>query len=320
MTWRLPGSSENGLYVVTPKKGSWFLDKGRLHPVLRITRRQIPLAPAFAMTAHASQGHTFSRGCIVDLRIGRGTSPVSSYVAMTRVKRQQYLLIYRPFERELFIKGPRRGPSLWLAQLRGETIDWVAIEQEFAPHARCHGCGFVRFKQMFAPQQWTRKTQQPHCKECVQKYKDRGCPLQCNTCLLWKAEEGFKSGDLHPNCLNSRVCVDCIEKRECRQCGLVLEQSEFTASAWQRAFRKSDKQGKCTRCARQLKGQWKCVECQNSFEKINFSIWLEPRKNKKKTHFNTRCNTCQQGQNAKRVAMARRSKTEIQPCTGEAHT
>ncbi len=49
---------EEGLYPIKPKRGAWFLDKGRKHPVLKISRQQLPLAPAFAMTAHAAQGQT----------------------------------------------------------------------------------------------------------------------------------------------------------------------------------------------------------------------------------------------------------------------
>ena len=66
LQWRLPGTPENGVYPVTVKKKSWYFDKGRMHPVLRITRCQLPLAPAFAMTAHAAQGQTFKGGCVVD--------------------------------------------------------------------------------------------------------------------------------------------------------------------------------------------------------------------------------------------------------------
>ena len=52
--WTLDGLTEPGLYPIQPRKGHWHLDKGRPHPVLKITRRQIPLAPAFAITASPS--------------------------------------------------------------------------------------------------------------------------------------------------------------------------------------------------------------------------------------------------------------------------
>ena len=111
-SWTLPSLKEPGLYPITAKRSVWFLDKGRKHPVLRIIRQQFPLAPAFATTSHAAQGQTFRHGAIVDLSIGGSTSPLSSYVALTRVRSRKDLLIYRPFDREPFTKGERPGPAL----------------------------------------------------------------------------------------------------------------------------------------------------------------------------------------------------------------
>ena len=151
LPWTLDGMSEPGLYPIIPEKGAWFLDKGRQHPVLRISRLQLPLAPAFAMTAHAAQGQTFKRGVIVDLRIGKGTSPMASYVALTRVMRREDMLIYRSFDREVFCKCGKdtrmEGPRLLLKHLRGEHIDWKAMEEEFMPRAMCHGCGVLHLNQ-----------------------------------------------------------------------------------------------------------------------------------------------------------------------------
>ena len=79
LPWTLPGMTEKGVYPIVSVKRDWFLDKGRLHPVLRIKRRQLPLTPAFAMTAHAAQGQTFSKGAIVDLKLG-GNSKQYGYV------------------------------------------------------------------------------------------------------------------------------------------------------------------------------------------------------------------------------------------------
>ena len=109
--WCLPGL-EPGIYPITPKNGTWFLDKGRKQPVLKITRRQIPLAPAFAMTAHAAQGQTLTGGAIVDLCIGKGSNPLGSYVAMTRVKRGEDMLIYRPFPRDFFCERTLRRAGI----------------------------------------------------------------------------------------------------------------------------------------------------------------------------------------------------------------
>ena len=87
--WTLPGLTVKGLYPITPSTGTWFLDKGRPHPVLRISRRRIPLTPAFAMTTRAAQGETCDKGAIVDLKIGGSSSTMSSYVAITRVERRK---------------------------------------------------------------------------------------------------------------------------------------------------------------------------------------------------------------------------------------
>ena len=74
-TWKLEGMRETGVYPICPVKRGWALDRHRRVPRLKIHRRQLPLAPAFAMTAHAAQGKTCKDGCIVDLSIGNGTDP-----------------------------------------------------------------------------------------------------------------------------------------------------------------------------------------------------------------------------------------------------
>lgn len=129
----------------------------RRHPVLKINRRQLPLAPAFAITAHAAQGQTLKQGAIVDLRIGGSSSPMSSYVALTRVQRRQDLLIYRPFDIHKFNVGEKRGAALLLQLLRGEPVDWAAIENEIMPSKRCNGCKFLCYKPAFALSQWNKK-------------------------------------------------------------------------------------------------------------------------------------------------------------------
>ena len=113
-TRAIDGLSTPGLYPVSPQKKEWFVDKGRPHPGLKVKRRQFPLAPAFGVTAHAAQGQTFKQGVIVDLSIGGGTSPLSSYVALTRVRRREDMLIFRAFDRAPRAQGEREGPALLL--------------------------------------------------------------------------------------------------------------------------------------------------------------------------------------------------------------
>ena len=130
--WEIPGVDRPGIYPVFPWKRSWHLDQHRQVPRLEVKRFQIPLAPAYAMTAHASQGRTLA-AAIIDLQLGRGVSIIASYVAMTRVRRKTDILIFREFDREVFNSGPPEGPTLLLQHLRGEKIDWSEIEGRLAP-------------------------------------------------------------------------------------------------------------------------------------------------------------------------------------------
>ena len=49
-SWCLGTSKTPGLYPIKPTAGTWFLDKGRPRPKLSIHRKQLALAPAFAVT------------------------------------------------------------------------------------------------------------------------------------------------------------------------------------------------------------------------------------------------------------------------------
>ena len=171
----LPGLSEPGLYPITPRISKWYLDSGRNYPMLRISRRQLPLAPALAMTAYACQGTTLP-AAIVDMQSGRG-----SYVALTRTETREDLLIYRHFDVELFTQGELDGPSLLLKTLRGEEIDWAAIEAKHTPSCMCTGCGTRCFKDEFQPSQWARKDCVRYCKGCVHAKTQAGTPLECIT-------------------------------------------------------------------------------------------------------------------------------------------
>ena len=90
------------------------------------------------------------QAAILDLEIGRGVSPIASYVCMTRIKRREDFLIFRPFDREVFSHGPLEGPTLLLKKIRGEAIDWDAVENKHSPSTHCRGpCMTVRFKDEF---------------------------------------------------------------------------------------------------------------------------------------------------------------------------
>eukprot|EP00959_Pyramimonas_sp_CCMP1952_P202302 4230408-Pyramimonas_sp.AAC.1 len=66
------------------------------------------ITPALAITAHAAQGRTLG-AVIAALERGRGVSWMSSYAAITRVRRRENLLISRPFDRKPHNEGEMLG-------------------------------------------------------------------------------------------------------------------------------------------------------------------------------------------------------------------
>jgi hypothetical protein len=146
------------------------------------------LAPAFAITAHASQGQTLA-AAIVDLQLGRGVSIIASYVSFTRVLCMMDLLIFRAFDRSLFSKGAALGPELLLRVLRGEAVGWRAMEEKYTPRRRCAGCEELRFKDEFNARQFQREG--PWCKACFLTKREAGTGYQCGGCNGWKSRGDF---------------------------------------------------------------------------------------------------------------------------------
>ena len=115
------------------------MDGYRKHPVLRVKRAQFMITPALAITAHAAQGRTLG-AVIADLERGRGVSWMSSYVAITRVRRRENLLIFRPFDRKPHNEGEMPGTQKLLQVLRGDTVDWEEWEAKLMPRDQCGRC------------------------------------------------------------------------------------------------------------------------------------------------------------------------------------
>ena len=130
--WKLNGIDEPGVYPIQPARREWYLDKNRKPKVLKVIRRQLPLTPAFAMTAHASQGKTL-RAVLLDLNVDKRVDATFGTVAASRVCDREDVLILRPFPLFLFHRGAAEGPHYLLATLRGERIDWDAYRDAKAP-------------------------------------------------------------------------------------------------------------------------------------------------------------------------------------------
>ena len=217
--------SEPGLYPIRPWSRWWHIDRSRKKPVLAVQRFQLPLAPAFAMTAHASQGRTME-AAIVDLQQGVGVSTIASYVAITRVKHRRALIIYRPFDRSLFCQGEMQGPTLLLRVLRGEKVDWEKIEYGLMPRKRCVGCGERKEKADYVPAEW-KDAADGWCKTCTKEKEHGETPLRCSRCHQWKAEVEYHKRSLQFG--RRRFCRDCVgcEVRPCQKCRRSLVEAAF---------------------------------------------------------------------------------------------
>ena len=82
-------------YPILPDSTEFQMCHPYNHSKLSINRVQIPLQPAFAMSAHRSQGQTLPKAK-VDFQSCRGTE--APYVMTSRVRFLNDLLILRPFE------------------------------------------------------------------------------------------------------------------------------------------------------------------------------------------------------------------------------
>ena len=81
--WQLDGVEEPGVYPITPLAKTWFLDSRRKPPMLKIYRTQVPLTPAYAMTAHSSQGKTL-QAVLLDLNVEKRVDTTFGAVAASR--------------------------------------------------------------------------------------------------------------------------------------------------------------------------------------------------------------------------------------------
>jgi hypothetical protein len=84
---------------------------------IQITRTQLPIVPAFAITTYKAQGLTMNR-IVVDLQLPPGTSQVASiHVPLSRVKKAEDLVILRPFDMRVLQVQPSLAQNTELKRL-----------------------------------------------------------------------------------------------------------------------------------------------------------------------------------------------------------
>ena len=241
VTWQLDGIDEPGVYPIRPVTEDWYLDARRSPSMLKIKRRQVPLSPAYAMTAHASQGKTLA-AVLLDLNVDKKVDTTFGTVAASRVRCREDCLILRPFPQWLFQRGMNEGPSLLLQTLRGESIDWAAYREGRRPFASCRNCQQVRSLEGFEHEQWenVRKNLPAMCMRCKhgeggpssRKLDSRSQKFVCDQCKTNKIEDCFPRAQLKktmneevkPICL---ACCKAVDHLKCGQCEKVKQADKF---------------------------------------------------------------------------------------------
>ena len=227
-TWKLDGVDEPGVYPVKPKKLTWYLDNKRQKKVLKVERAQLPLTPAYAMTAHSSQGKTL-RAVLLDLSVDKRVDTTFGAVAASRVASRHDCLILRPFEHWLFERGVSEGPQLLLQQLRGEQVDWTAYKEGLAPWSACKRCRQVKTLDCYEHEQWeqVRANKPAMCMQCkhgdagprTRKLEKDAKRIACSMCKITKIEDAFPRAQLkqtgQEKCLS---CCQSIKRLRCSEC------------------------------------------------------------------------------------------------------
>ena len=91
---------------------------GRKAPdMIHVTRTQLPIVPAFAITTYKAQGLTMGK-IVVDVQLPPTASQVASiYVPLGRVKRAKDLAILRPFDMKVLQIRPSPAQNAELTRL-----------------------------------------------------------------------------------------------------------------------------------------------------------------------------------------------------------
>ena len=298
--WQLDDNLLPNVYPVAPLRSTWHLDGGRPNPQLSISRRQFPLAPAFASTAHAAQGQTLCRGVIADLLIGPNGNPFTAYVALTRVLDRWGLLIFRPFDPRPFQKGVPLGREMLLRVWQQEHIDWESIRAKYLEERPCAECRERKNNKAYSAGQWKRPDDARVCKECVWQHVQNNCPWQCAVCRHWGPKDAFAGqAQSNPARTSTRICATCERRKPCARCKRMLTEDFFGKAAWK--ARHADRR-LCQDCARKMRSAWTCSACCERKPLDAYSV--HNRRHPSRSHGHQVCNACVQRLALKRVAVA----------------
>ena len=115
------GDLDPGVYPVKVQKKDWYVDSDSPKPKNKVSREQVGVGPDYARTAYSTQGLTLD-AALVDLCFSDETNPTTAYVALSRVRGANDVLIIQEFDIEPFQQGIPVGPKWLLKTLRGEDL------------------------------------------------------------------------------------------------------------------------------------------------------------------------------------------------------
>ena len=182
-------------------------------------------------------------------------------------------LDFPAFRREFVHTG--QGPDLLLRHLRGEDIDWDAVEARHTPSGFCSKCGDKFFKANFIMTQWKRGTKRV-CKNCHEIAAAEGTPHLCFHCNTFRDEAEFEPDMLRKTA--NRKCHACAStlRRHCRgECGLTKLAQDFTPSEWIKAGWARSCRGKCESCMLRNAVTKLCSQCGVGKERQHYSLQRE---------------------------------------------
>ena len=272
-TWKLKGVPQANIYPVVPRSATWYLDRNRKHPMLRISRRQVPLAPAFALTAHTAQGMTLEEGVIADCDVPPGTNIITCYIAVTRVRQRSKLLISRPFAAAPFQQGLTGQRDLLLQCWRGNPPDWAAVRERYNVTKRCSTCDIHKRTNAFTKPQWLAADTTRVCKECVRMFVEQNKPWRCAVCLNFQEIICFPKETKNPKKTWTRVCNSCVAVRRCCRCGKTRKADMYSEQQW----RRGSKTGHCKLCNRK-RGLKSCPVVRVGFDRARRFVAATLRK------------------------------------------
>jgi len=296
-------------FPLTPVTNYWNLGSWGGSEAVEIRRRGYGMVPNFSTTIDGATGRTIAKG-IGDLGnwsdLATPTRAMKGYIALSRVKCADDMLLAQPFSPCLFRQGKQHWPSLLLDVQTGR----IPVDADFAQLCRdtdilakqgmrlidaqfhCCGCKEPCPLQHFLPNQHDNT----RWYEDVERYvlrpggAARKCyedTWKCERCGKEKAKSDFSQSMWHHRKEQRAICLACqassiVNAWKCQRCDQARTAEHFSTSMW---HHRKDRKAICLACQPPLLEQtWECCLCGEA--KSSQHYFKDPW-----THRKVRCDT-----------------------------